>query len=530
MIKKILAITITAVLLTANLTGCTSKNEESSEAQTTMESSKVEETKETEETKKENKALGEDEIQRGKGVNGIFKNPDYSYEGIVNGPVGIYPSPRQRTSYSVPQWVEITNEWRDNMKAEVDKIEKPLKADATDEDIDYFLNQLLYIVGSDYSAIEGIDRFGYVIFKNDMEDPFTKQSIVENTQVNVEIVLDASGSMAKKIEGQTMMDIAKNSIAEVLKQLPANAKVGLRVFGHKGDNTDAGKTESCGANELIYPIDTLNAEGIAAALAPIQPTGWTSIASSIKNGVQDLSAFQGENDVNILYIITDGIETCGGDPVAAAKELKDGGTNIVFGIIGFNVDAAQDALLKEIAAAGEGYYSNASDAGGLTAELYRIGEAANSVYNWEPLTQIVCLNLKTSHNNGLLHNKMSISGENINENAALSEAARYAYNNKMISDENGVYDKLKKKIQERRDIINKILEEEYQKRETESKDYLAYLETRKGEDVAIVRTTSRVNPFSDYYIGPGGIGGDIEDQQKEGEELNSEREESMKNK
>ena len=106
MIKRILALAITTVLLTGNLTGCATKNEESSEAQTTMASSKAEETKETKETKNEEqkkKALGEDEIQRGKGVNGVLKSPDYSYEGIVNGPVGIYPSPRQRTSYSVPQ-------------------------------------------------------------------------------------------------------------------------------------------------------------------------------------------------------------------------------------------------------------------------------------------------------------------------------------------------------------------------------------------------------------------------------------------
>lgn len=59
--------------------------------------------------------------------------------------------------------------------------------------------------------------------------------------VNVEIVLDASGSMVKKIGDKTMMEIAKESIKQVLSEMPANAKVGIRVFGHKGDNTASKK-------------------------------------------------------------------------------------------------------------------------------------------------------------------------------------------------------------------------------------------------------------------------------------------------
>ena len=42
-------------------------------------------------------------------------------------------------------------------------------------------------------------------------------------------------------------------------------------------------------------------------------------------------------------------------------------------------------------------------------------------------------------------------------------------------------------------------------------------------------TTSRVNPFSDYYISTIGAGDNIEDSQKDGEQLNSQQEESMKN-
>lgn len=530
--KRVLVFILSTILAAGTLSGCGTKVPEESTSETAaVETSTAKETEESSSAveSKSSKGSGEEELQIGKGVNGDIPSPDYTYEGIVNGPVGLYPYPYQRASYSVQQYVNMVEEWKKNMQSEVDKIEKPLTENATDTEIDHFFNQLLYIAESDYSAIEEINRFSYVIFKNDMQDPFTNQSVVENKQVNVEIVLDASGSMAKQIDGETMMNIAKNSISEVLKQLPANANVGLRVFGHLGDNTDAGKAQSCAANELIFPIEPLNAEGINAALAPIKPTGWTSIADSIKKGVEDLSQFKDENTTNILYIITDGIETCGGDPTAAAKELKNNGTNIVFGIIGFNVNATQDALLREIAQAGEGYYANASDAGTLTSELYNISEAANTVYNWEPLTRTICNNRLTAHNNGLLYNKFAFTNTSGFEHTGLYYAIDYAKGKGIIPENGDIYKKLREEADNRRETIKQVMEEEYHIREAQSKEYLASIEARIGEEVAVVFSTSRVNPFSDYYTGPAGEGGSIEDSKKDGEQLNSEQEESMKN-
>ena len=92
------------------------------------------------------------------------------------------------------------------------KIEPALSEDASEEEIQHLFKQLLYIAGYDYTPFETIDRFSYVIFKNDMENPFTHEKIEENMNVNVEIVLDASGSMVKKIGDKTMMEIAKEFI------------------------------------------------------------------------------------------------------------------------------------------------------------------------------------------------------------------------------------------------------------------------------------------------------------------------------
>ncbi len=56
-------------------------------------------------------------------------------------------------------------------------------------------------------------------------------------KINVEIALDASGSMVNQIDGVEMMDIAKDSITQILSKMPEDANVGLRVFSHLGDNS-----------------------------------------------------------------------------------------------------------------------------------------------------------------------------------------------------------------------------------------------------------------------------------------------------
>ena len=471
--------------------------------------------------------LSEEELQIAKGVNGDLPDPVYTYEAIVDEAGGLCQSPDARED----NYLKKHDIWKEDVQRELKKIEPALGEDASEEEIQHLFKQLLYIAGYDYTPFETIDRFSYVIFKNDMENPFTHEKIEENMNVNVEIVLDASGSMVKKIGDKTMMEIAKESIKQVLSEMPANAKVGIRVFGHKGDNTASKKDESCGANELIYPIGDLNVEGIEKALEPIQPTGWTSIAKSIEYGVEDLKALDGEKTLNILYIITDGIETCGGNPVEIAKQLKGENTNIVLGIIGFNVDANQNRLLKQIADAAGGYYSSVNDADKLTGELYRINELAFSDYKWEVLNDNLITRVKGMHNEILTFNKIAYGNKGISEKVDLSTAILYGGISKSDPKFAGLYvslGKVSKRLselsEERKNKIDAIFAEEYNKIKKESDEYIAYLESRKGEMVAYVPSTSRVSPRSAYYTGTSNKGGTREDAKKDAEKIKGEKE------
>jgi hypothetical protein len=60
--------------------------------------------------------------------------------------------------------------------------------------------------------------------------------------VNVELVLDASGSMNERIGRETRMQIAKRVLTQVVDAIPERPgiNVGFRLYGHRGDNTRAG--------------------------------------------------------------------------------------------------------------------------------------------------------------------------------------------------------------------------------------------------------------------------------------------------
>nr|WP_223831621.1 VWA domain-containing protein [Bacillus swezeyi] len=178
--------------------------------------------------------------------------------------------------------------------------------------------------------------------------------------VNVAVVLDASGSMAQRIEGDKKFDIAKESVTDFADLLPSDANVMLNVFGHKGNNKNSGKEESCGTTETLYDLQPFSANGFQHSLSGIKPTGWSPIAKSLYDVKDDLADKDGKNYV---YIVTDGEETCGGDPVQAAKDLRQSNIKTIVNIVGLDVETVKEKeKLKKVAKAGGGKLIEAESA------------------------------------------------------------------------------------------------------------------------------------------------------------------------
>lgn len=186
-------------------------------------------------------------------------------------------------------------------------------------------------------------------------------------QLNVVVALDASGSMAGTVSGEQKLALAKSAIAQFVSGLPQTAKVGLTVFGHQGSNKEADKAVSCAGIETIYPLAQLESQ-FTQAINSFEPTGFTPLAATLEQLNQNFSTYDGAANQNVVYLVSDGIETCDGNPVIAAQKLHTSNAQAIVNTIGFDVDNKAQRQLRAIAVAGGGEYFSARNA----AELQKI--------------------------------------------------------------------------------------------------------------------------------------------------------------
>jgi Ca-activated chloride channel family protein len=186
-------------------------------------------------------------------------------------------------------------------------------------------------------------------------------------QLNVVVALDASGSMAGTVNGEQKLALAKSAIAQFVSGLPQTAKVGLTVFGHQGSNKEADKAVSCAGIETVYPLAQLESQ-FTQAINSFEPTGFTPLAATLEQLNQNFSTLDGAANQNVVYLVSDGIETCDGNPVIAAQKLHASNAQAIVNTIGFDVDNKAQRQLRAIAVAGGGEYFSARNA----AELQKI--------------------------------------------------------------------------------------------------------------------------------------------------------------
>ena len=108
--------------------------------------------------------------------------------------------------------------------------------------------------------------------------------------VSVEFIVDASGSMAALTsDGQIRMDAAKAVLKEVIAAIPEadGINVGFRVYGHRGNNQDDGRAESCVSTELLVPVQGLDKQALNAQVDQLQPVGWTPLALALQEAEAD---------------------------------------------------------------------------------------------------------------------------------------------------------------------------------------------------------------------------------------------------
>ncbi|MFD8734513.1 VWA domain-containing protein [Streptomyces sp. NPDC059618] len=175
------------------------------------------------------------------------------------------------------------------------------------------------------------------------------------TAPKVELLLDVSGSMrARDIDGESRMSAAKQAFNEVLDATPQEVQLGIRTLGanYAGDDRKTG----CKDTAQLYPVGTLDRTEAKAAVATLNPTGWTPIGPALLKAADDL---QGGEGTRRIVLISDGEDTCQPlDPCQVAREIAAKGIDLTIDTLGLVPDVKVSKQLSCIAEATGGTYTS----------------------------------------------------------------------------------------------------------------------------------------------------------------------------
>jgi hypothetical protein len=186
----------------------------------------------------------------------------------------------------------------------------------------------------------------------------------QKVQKNLEIILDASGSMKTLLGKKSRWQTALDTLKQVVDRLPDDFNVGLRIYGHRESSRSP---RTCTDSELVSPIEKLDRQAIMNGANSVKPKGETPLVYSVLQSPADLKAVGG----GTVILITDGEESCKGDALKAAAELKASGLDVTLNIVGFALNNPQvQKQLGGFAQATGGQFYSAENGPALAQALF----------------------------------------------------------------------------------------------------------------------------------------------------------------
>lgn len=164
-----------------------------------------------------------------------------------------------------------------------------------------------------------------------------------SAQSYVELILDASGSMYNRlVDGRYRIEAAKQVLVSLIAGLPVDTDlhVGLRVYGAR---LQAMEEEACLDSHLEVPIQGVDRAALRATVEGTLARGATPIALSLQLAAHDFPS----DGVRRVILVTDGLESCGGDLAAVAQLYAELGIDLK--IVGFDLPADAAAAFAAVA-------------------------------------------------------------------------------------------------------------------------------------------------------------------------------------
>jgi len=193
----------------------------------------------------------------------------------------------------------------------------------------------------------------------------------------LEIILDASGSMNEEfLDGTTKIEGARTHLASMLGHIfGEDLDIGLRVFGWH--------IRECSSRLVVDLGESFDADRIydmQQVATRVYADGNTPLAESLHYAGLDLRPYE----VRRILVITDGNETCRGDPAEVVRqELK--GYDVVIYAVNYGGSVASKELQEAVDESGGKLY-NAGTPGDLVKVIAEaVSEALSSLRGWTNL-------------------------------------------------------------------------------------------------------------------------------------------------
>ena len=186
---------------------------------------------------------------------------------------------------------------------------------------------------------------------------------------NLLLIVDSSNSMWGQVDGKAKMETARTTLKGLVSDLPSDTKLALMAYGHR-------REKDCKDVELLSGIGKDTPDMVGNLISSLKPMGMTPIANALESAKDAFKGLDGQN--NHIVLVSDGIESCEGDPCAVAKSLREAGINVRAHVIGFNITADEGKKLNCIAENTGGKFFDAGDVASFNEAVTEVTKLAQA--------------------------------------------------------------------------------------------------------------------------------------------------------
>ena len=227
----------------------------------------------------------------------------------------------------------------------------------------FFLSGILLLLKTPLNAEP---EFSYKVYTPEGAHNISKnlQNAAENSQII--FIVDFSNSMNEFIGNKSKLDMARDTIAEILPKIPADVRIGLRVYGHKSGFT---YLQGCQASKLVVPLSRGNYREVLQGLYSNNAVGWTPITYSLKQSINN--DFIGTTGKKHIILLTDGGENCDESPCTYVINLMRERNDVLIDVIAFDIkDTEANNQLRCTALMTSGKFLSAGSEADLSKSLF----------------------------------------------------------------------------------------------------------------------------------------------------------------